>query len=168
MLNAYGICSVNRQTFNMRHHDNVYMPRALRNVVITALRIHNGILNVLGYMPAISTVSGCVRMATGLGIIAATLTVGQRNVTEGAIIGHWYSEALMTGIAQVARGALEAVVPFGWIANAALDVVATPLNLIKQVEGSLMCDGCREGFEDHVTPHREADYPLPLKFLYLA
>lgn len=167
MLNAYGICSVNRHTFNTRYHDNVYMPRALRNVVITALRIHNGILNVLGYIPTISPISGCVRMTTGLGIIAATLAMGKRHATEGAIIGHWYDEALLTGIAQVARGALEAVVPFGWILNAISDVAATPLNLINQVEGSMACEECMGGGRNHVTPHGDANYPLLLNFLYL-
>lgn len=168
MLNTYGIRSVNRETFNTRYHDNLCFPRPLRNAVVTALRVNNAVLNVLGYIPGVSLVSGCVRMAVGVGIIAVTLAIGDRNTSSGAIVGRWYDEAILTGIAQIARGALEAFVPFGWVANAALDVIATPFNLAKEVEGSLVCRGCMNNEENgHVRPHDDANYPFPLWFLHL-
>lgn len=168
MLNTYGIRSVNRETFNTRYHDNLYFPRALRNVVITALRINNAVLNVLGYIPGVQHVSGCVRMVIGASIIGVTLAIGDRNAKTGPIIGRWYDEAILTGIAQIARGALEALVPYGWVANVALDVIATPFNLGKEVEGSLMCEECMMGGESgHVRPHDDANYPLPFGLLHL-
>ena len=165
-LNTYGIRSINRETFNTKYHDNLYFPKEIRDIVITALRIHNGILNVLGYIPGVSTVSGSIRMATGLIIVCVTLAIGDRNAMEGAIVGRWYDEALGTGMAQIVRGALEALVPFGWVANAALDVIATPINLSKEVEGSMACEGCMRG-GSHARPHDDADYPGPLGILHL-
>jgi len=170
MFNTYGIRSVNRETFNTKYHDNLFIPRPLRNAVITTLRINNAVLNVLGYIPRarVSFVSGCVRMSIGAGIIGVTLAIGDRKASSGAIIGHWYDEAIGTGIAQIARGALDALVPFGWIANAAFDVIATPFNLGKEVEGSLACDECMMGGENgHVRPHDDVNYPFPFWLLYL-
>ena len=62
-------------------------------------------------------------------IIGLTLVVGDRYAPRGVIIGRWYDEALNTGMAQVVRGALEAIGLMGWIANATLDIIATPINL---------------------------------------
>ncbi|WP_154017919.1 hypothetical protein [Candidatus Protochlamydia phocaeensis] len=132
---------------------------------MTALRINNAVLNVLGYIPGVSVVSGCVRMAIGAGIIGVTLAIGDRKASSGDIIGRWYDEAIGTGIAQIVRGALEAIVPFGWVANATLDVIATPFNLSKEIEGSSVCAGCMMG--SHVSPHSDVDYPFPLWLLHL-
>jgi len=165
MLNTYGIRSVNRETFNTRYHDDLYFPRPVRDAVVTALRVNNAVLNVLGYIPGVSLGSGCVRMAVGVGIIGVTLAIGDRNARSGAIIGRWYDEAILTGIAQIARGALEAFVPFGWVLNAAFDVIATPFNLAKETQGSLACEGCMMG--GHVRPHEDTSYPFPLWFLQL-
>lgn len=166
-LNTYGLRSINRETFNTRYHDNLYFPRQLRNVIVTALRIHNAVLNVLGYMARFSPISGCVRMATGLAIIGVTMSIGDRNATQGAIVGRWYDEAIRTGVAQVVRGAFEALIPFGWVANMILDVVATPINLSKEIEGSLACDGCMNGDDEHVRPHNDVDYLLPFEILHV-
>lgn len=168
MLNTYGIRSVNRETFNMSYHDHLEYPRPLRNVVVTALRVNNGVLNVLGYIPGVSLVSGSLRMAIGAGFIGVTLAIGDRKANNGAIIGHWYDEAIKTGIAQITRGALEALVPFGWIANASLDVIATPFNLSKEIEGSLTCEECMMMGGNHIRPHQDAEYPTPLWLLHLA
>ncbi len=172
MLNTYGIRSINRETFNTVNHDALFFPRVVRNIAVTALRVNNAIFNVLGYIPGVSTISGCVRMTTGLAMIAVTLAIGDRNSDEGVIIGRWYDEALLTGIAQTARGALEAFVPFGWAANAALDVVATFINLPKEMVASMACEECMYGgsIDDasHVRPHDDVDYPFPLFLLHLA
>lgn len=176
MFNTYGLRSINCTTFNRSTEDNLTYPRPLRNIVITALRINNAVLNVMGYIPVVSFVSGCVRMGIGSAMLAATLAFGDRKAMQGAIIGRWYDEALKTGIAQIVRGALEALVPFGWAANAALDLIATPINLSKEcsIEGSMICEHCMNGGIDewcsHAPanePHSDVDYPFPFFFLHL-
>lgn len=168
---TYGLHAINRETFNTRYHDTLYFPRELRNVVVTALRINNLVFNILGYIPQTRIVSGCVRMAIGAVIIAGTMTIGDRNAKEGAIIGRWYDEAIQLGLAQITRGALEALVPYGRIVNATLDIIGTPVNLLKGVEGSMACEECMMGGKgrgNHMRPHQDADYPLPFIPLYLA
>ena len=104
-MNTYGLRSINTDTFNLKWHTNYVYPQQARNAVVTFLRVHNLTLNVLGYIPGVSVVSGCVRMATGSVMCATTLAVGERGATQGAIIGHWYDECLLTGITQIGRGA---------------------------------------------------------------
>lgn len=166
-MNTYGIHSVNTETFNLSYHDSLNYPRPLRNVVVTALRVTNLVLNVLGYIPGVKFVSGCIRMALGLAIVGVTTAIGDRNASQGLIIGRFYDEAITTGISQIARGALEALVPYGWVVNATLDVVATPFNVLKELKNASMCPGCiADG--NHIRPHDDAEYPLPLFPLYLA
>lgn len=166
MLNTYGIRSVNRNTFNPEPYDDVFFLRAKRNVVVTALRINNVVLNVLGYMPAVSFVSGCVRMAIGASIIGITLIIGDPKAHSGAITGRFYREAILTGVAQIARGALEALVPFGWVANVALDFLATPFNLKTEFKESRACpSGCMD-CDKHA--HKDPNYPFPFQILYVA
>lgn len=128
--------------------------------------MNNAIFNVLGYIPGVRQVSGCVRMAVGLGLVGITLTFGHPEESPGIIAGHWYKEAIATGIAQVIRGALEALVPYGWVTNAALDVIATPFNLSKELEASTLYDGCMAR-GDHIRPHKDTDYPFPFTLLHL-
>ncbi|HEV3269299.1 MAG TPA: hypothetical protein VGZ69_01470 [Candidatus Rhabdochlamydia sp.] len=66
---------------------------------------------------------------------------------------------------QIACGALEALVPFGWVINAAFDVVATGFNLNKEIEGLSVYAGCMDG--EHAGPHNDVDYPLPFLPLHL-
>lgn len=161
MFNTFGIHSINRDTFNMRDHDQLMFPRTVRNVIVTALRINNAVLNVLGYIQGTSLRSGSARILIGASLIVVTLAIGDRKATSGTIIRRWYDEAILTGIAQIARGTLEAVVPFGWIATSALDIIATPLNLRKNDLRS--CTNC-----NRVHPHDHPVYPFPLSLLYLA
>jgi hypothetical protein len=94
-----------------------------------------------------------------------TLAVGERNAMQGAIIGHWYDEALLTGITQIGRGVLEAFVPFGWIANASLDTVATVWNIAKELGNTSVCTGCMR-HANH-GPYSDPEYPFPLSLLHL-
>lgn len=168
MCNTYGLHSINRKTFNIMHRDSLYYPKEVRDIIVTALRLHNGVLNVLGYIPGVSFFSGCARILTGTVILLVTLAIGERNAHTGMIIGRFYDEALLTGVSQLARGILEAFVPFGWVANATLDVIATYFNLTTAVEGSLNCEGCMGGGRsDHRPPHDDVSYPALLKFLRL-
>ncbi|MGD2169886.1 MAG: hypothetical protein PVI40_06565 [Chlamydiota bacterium] len=169
MFNTYGIRSVTRETFNTRFNEALFFPRPLRNIAVTALRINNFFLNILGYIPGTSTISGCIRMVIGLAIVSITASIGDRNAESGAIIGRWYDEAILTGIAQIARGTLEATVPFGCIVNGILDVVATPLNINKEIYHSVACHGSIDiGYRTHMHPHDEVSYPFPLFLLHLA
>lgn len=165
-MNTYGLRSINTTTFNLQWHTNYTYPKALRDHVVTFFRVHNLALNILGYIPGISLVSGCVRIASGLAISITTLAIGDRNAQRGAIIGHWYDEALLTGISQVARGVLEAFVPFGWIANAVMDMGATCYNIGQEISTTSTCTGCME-YSSH-GPHPDPEYPFLLRFLNLA
>jgi len=163
-MNTWGLRSINCDTFNTKYHSDYFYPKEFRDIVVTALRLTNLTLNVLGYIPAVSFFSGMARIGVGLSICALTLAVGQRNAQQGIIIQHWYDEALLTGISQIARGVLEAFVPFGWAANAALDLFGTFSNLTKECQLASTCPGCM-AYASH-GPHPDADYPLPLFWLY--
>ena len=131
-MNTWGLRSINSTTFNLQYDDKFTFPKAGRDFIVTALRISNLTLNVLGYIPGVSSISGVVRIALGIGFCAITLAVGERNPPDGArgaIIGHWYDEALMTGMAQITRGILEAFVPYGWAVNAGMDVLCSVSNI---------------------------------------
>ena len=54
------------------------------------------------------------------------------------IIQPFYDEALLTGISQIARGGLEALVPSGWMVNALLDAIFTIPNLLSTIS----CNHC--------------------------
>ncbi|PIS00961.1 MAG: hypothetical protein COT84_04885 [Chlamydiae bacterium CG10_big_fil_rev_8_21_14_0_10_35_9] len=169
MLNTYGIRSINTKTFNTRFNEALFFPRPLRNIAVTALRINNFALNILGYIPGVSIISGCIRMVIGLAIVSITTAIGDRNAESGAIIGRWYDEAILTGIAQIARGTLEATVPFGCIVNGILDVIATPFNITKEIYHPIECqESIDRGYFTHNRPHPEVSYPFPLFLLHLA
>lgn len=165
-MNTYGLFSVNVGTFNRREGSDLTYPQEMRNVLVTFLKIHNLTLNILGYIPGISSVSGCVRIGTGVAMCAFTLAVGDPKARQGVIIGHWYNEALLTGITQVARGVLEAFVPFGWIMNASLDAPSTIVNL-----RTVFNDITRQSHPFagvNYNPYADPEYPLALCPLYLA
>lgn len=163
-MNTYGLRSVNSSTFNQIYWGKFQLPRELRNAVVTGLRINNAVLNVLGYIPAVSLISGSLRIAIGLGIVATTLAVGNPdpNATKGIIIGHWYREALLTGITQIFRGTLEAFIPFGFLANFALDSVCTVSNLNKEITNY-----CGTPPSSPIKPHKDTKYPLPFCLLHI-
>lgn len=165
-MNTYGLHSINTGTFNLKWHTNYSYPKPLRHGVVTFLKIHNLTLNILGYIPGVSLFSGSVRIGTGLIMCGLTLVVGDKKAQGGVIIGHWYDEALATGITQIARGALEAFVPYGWIANASLDVVATVFNLLQECVAASTCQECM-GYKNH-SPHPDPEYPFPFWLLHLA
>jgi hypothetical protein len=164
-MNTYGLFSIGTQTFNLRWHTNYAYPKQARDVLVTILKTHNLMLKILGYIPVVSTISGCARIGTGLLMCGVTLAVGDRNATQGAIIGHWYDEALLTGVTQIGRGILEAFVPFGRIANASLDTIATVWNIGQELANASVCPGCM-GYKNH-GPYPAPKYPFPLSLLHL-
>ncbi|CRX39475.1 hypothetical protein [Estrella lausannensis] len=168
-LNTWGIRSINRETFNIKPNDSLYMPIQVRNVAITAMRIWNIVMNILGYIPGVQIVSGALRIVAGIAIAGFTAAIGEREATCGPIIGRWYDEAINTGMAQIVRGALEALIPFGFIANASLDIIATPLNIYKEIcppPRSVPAD--RETLFVQAAPYPDIIYPVPLGILHLA
>jgi hypothetical protein len=164
IMNTYGLRSINSQTFNLQYDTSYVYPKQARNALVTFLRVHNLSLNILGYIPGISIVSGCVRIGTGLAMCAVALAVGERNAKQGLIIGHWYDECLITGITQIARGVLEAFVPFGWIANASLDTIATFWNIKQECQNNPTFRTSVGEYQGH-QPYRDPEYPLPFLFL---
>lgn len=155
MWNTYGLRSINNMTFNQNHGD-LFLPKHKRNLIVTFLRVHNLTLNILGYIPSISVLAGSVRIFTGISMVFATLCAGPSLISRP-----WYHEALKMGAAQIIRGIFEAVIPFGWIVNATLDVTATNFNFNK----TEFCDNFFD--DDDCVPHRDVNYAFPFKILYL-
>ena len=105
------------------------IPAKVRDCVNTLLRINNLLFNALGYFPETKRVSGLIRMGIGCSIVVVTLAIGTPIAGPGPITGRWYSEALKTGIAQVFRGSMEALMPYGGVVNGCLDVLGTVSNI---------------------------------------
>ncbi len=162
-MNTYGVGSINITTFNgyenTRSGYSCTYPEPVRNVVVTFFKIHNLTLNILGYLPGMSAVSGCVRIGTGCILCTITLLYGQREAESGLIIRHFYDEALLTGITQIARGALEALIPFGWIVNASLDALGSLVNLHSRIV-------CWHYFGREYL-NNDPVYPFPFSLLHL-
>jgi hypothetical protein len=160
-MNTWGLYAINRNTLNDRRDCQWVAPPEVRNVFITALKIHNTTFNILGYIPGISCVSGLVRAGLGVCLLGYVLSVGSPNREGGRICGHFYNELLQTAGAQIARGLLESVVPFGCLVNAALDLTCTAYN-IKEVyydgpkpEHMGRCEGWGVAFGDIRKPQPE-------------
>lgn len=164
-MNTYGLNSINYTTFNgytdTRRSYSCTYPESDRNLVVTFLKVHNLTLNILGYLPGISAFSGCVRIGTGCGLCIVTVLYGDPKAKQGPIVGHFYSEAVLTGITQIARGILEAFCPFGWILNASLDTLGTINNYMKT---KMICWHC---FGREYINH-DPTYSFPFNILDLA
>ena len=119
-------------------------------------------------------------MGIGGSIVLLTLATGNPFTKSGAIVGHWYDEALLTGIAQITRGILEAFVPIGPLVNLALDGVGTICNLGAELSNlPYHGDGPRDNAEAaqmiqegnlrrQQPPYADPQYPTLMSFLYLA
>lgn len=163
-MNTFGLFSVNVSTFNLKWHTNYIYPQEGRDLIVTLLRVHNLFLNILGYLGGrIAIASGILRILSGVVIVGTTLAIGDRNAQRGAIIGHWYDEAIMTGIAQISRGILEAFIPYGRAVNAGLDTISTVINLTHEISNASACAHCM-GYMNH-GPYPEPDYSFPLSLL---
>lgn len=126
--------------------------------------------NYSNFQAAVS-ISGCVRIGIGFSIVVLVLALGDPNAKQGLIIGRWYNEALLTGVAQMARGILEASGPFGNTVNMYLDIAGTYCNSQIEYTHFQYTGGWEE--EDFVerakkTPWTEPQYPIPLIPLFLA
>ena len=189
-FNTYGLRSINAYTFNGAHKKHISqrpfqgckskedgyisteectyeiwkIPARVHNYVNALLRINNLIFNVLGYFPRTKEISGLIRMGIGCSIFVVTLVIGTPTAGPGPITGRWYGEALLTGIAQVFRGSMEASTCYGNIGNVinwCLDVFATLSNI--NADGLSALSTLSENSYDHPDP----DYWLPFQFLRL-
>lgn len=125
-MNTFGIYSINNTTFNTGNGGFEQYPGKMRSLTYTVLKIHNVLQMVLGYAGWCQPAAGCLRM-----ILGATLIIAAISSMHPLTAGHFYSEALITGICQIARGILEAFVPGAWPVLLVLDIVATPVNFIR-------------------------------------
>lgn len=168
-LNTWGLRSVNIESFNALSPETEQLPRYLRDFSLTLLRINNLVLNILGYIPGIAQISGCVRIGIGACILLLTLSVGDPSSNNGLIIGRWYKEALVTGVAQIARGILEAFVSSGRLVNLSLDTVGTVFNLRAENSRYIYTGGWEpediRAWENR-PPYRDPHYPNLLGFLH--
>jgi hypothetical protein len=139
-------------------YDEWLIPAGVRNGANALLRVNNLLFNVLGYFPEIQRISGLIRMGIGFSIVAVTLQIGTPIAGPGPITGCWYDEALLTGIAQIFRGSMEALIPYGSVVNACLDVFGTVINIRAE-----------RHFDpsEHPRHHPDPSYWLPFKLLHL-
>lgn len=156
-MNTYGMRSITSGSFNTVPNPSLSYSRDTRNIIVTGLKIHNLVFDIMGYLPGIHTISGCVRMVTGVLICAVTLAAGKNRFEKN----RWYSEALLTGIHQIMRGAFEALVPYGRAVNFVLGVLATYHNFGRD-RGQITDHG-----DTGSSYHEDPIYPLPLRFLIL-
>lgn len=165
--NTYGLRSINDFTFNLHRRDNTHeYPKNLRDSVVTLFRIHNCVLDILGYIPRTSKVSGSVRMLTGFCVFLAPIVAGKKEVKDGEsafITGPWYSECLRTGGWQVLRGALEAYVSYGKVINVCIGFFATIQNFLSNQRQHKNSD--EPDTTTTTKPHKDPDYPFILGFL---
>ncbi|MFA6119248.1 MAG: hypothetical protein WCT85_03390 [Parachlamydiales bacterium] len=169
--NTYGIRSINAESFNTYGSQDAHLPHSIRDFAVTSLKINNLILNILGYIPGVAQISGCIRMGIGSSIIILSFALGSPNAKEGLIIGRWFKEALVTGTAQIARGALEAFFSFGRLINLSLDVIGTIINLHTEVCHLRYTGGMEEDeilAEEARPPYRDPNYPILFIPLYFA
>jgi hypothetical protein len=162
-MNTYGIHSININTFNKSFGEPDGYSRDVRNWFLGFLRVHNLALNILGYFPGVSVVSGCVRMGTGLALIASAVVLKNHPCTHGLFGNDRFDEAIGTGITQIARGALESFIPLGSLLNFCLDVGSTPFNLyLSQKTHARKENSTTQG------PYEEPPYFPPFSLLYMA
>ena len=85
------------------------------------------VFDILGYIPGIQFMSGLARIGfTAVILTPAFCLLG----CSGGLTRNYIPRLKALVLGQLARGALE-MIPFGFIANIILDVVATPINLIQ-------------------------------------
>lgn len=133
-MNTYGLGCVNHNSFGK--YEAVKINQSLKKqffkeFLISAFKIYNLTLTILGYIPGISFFSGCTRIAGGFLLGTFTLILGG---LKGELHLPIYEECLKTSGAQMIRGFIEGFVPFGWTLNLILDLICTPNNLDNSIE----------------------------------
>lgn len=110
-MNTYGIRSVNSDSFCYKMHadaSNNEFLKNTRNIIVTIYKVHNFILNILGYIPFFCVYSGAIRAGTALLTKAIILAHNLYFDGSNESIKKWKDEAEVTANTQFARAALEA------------------------------------------------------------
>lgn len=182
--NTFGIHAVNQKTFNIASDHKSFDPSfekfsTYRRFALAALRVHNATLNILGYLPIISTISGCVRMATGLATVSLAAVVRiwiKVSNSKGELSSYvknetFVNEALTTGVAQMTRGFFEAIVPGGWVINASLDIIGSVVHFPDYIMELVGCEpeelDINDEYREDLHPHKDWKYPFPAGALKL-
>lgn len=133
LCNTWGLNSINSDTFGVRRDEEGRVRYDTQGAgmywLTLAMKIYYFVLDVLGYIPGVSTISGAIRISLGISSWIA-VEVGIR---EGAVIGPYIDEARGTVMGQIVRGALEMIPFYGQCANIFLDIIHTPANIHRQM-----------------------------------
>jgi len=119
-MNTYGLgpISVPETAFPLREGNRASESRqSCRKIFINALRIHNSVLQIFGYIQGLSFFSGCFRIGSGsaMFIAGSIICLGTTEKEVG-------NDLMNTGIGQIFRGTMEAL-SVGVLLNIGLDVV---------------------------------------------
>jgi hypothetical protein len=122
MMHTYGIgfLSVPQGAFPLSEGQSASEEKQFyRKFFITALLIHNSVLQILAFFPLISTASGCFRVAAGVGMFIGGTILYSRKVES-----KFAEELWAASVGQIFRGVLEAL-HIGMAVNLFLDVLVT-------------------------------------------
>jgi hypothetical protein len=134
MFNTWGIRSINSGSFVYSASNDIENESLSkkRNFIITSLRIANLVLNILGYTPSLSIYSGIFRILMSAFIFTTSHVIKKFTSPQNKNINNWVIEAIDMAKAQLLRGSLEAVMPFGHIINYYIDGLASFKNLAEE------------------------------------
>ena len=122
--NTFGIFPINQHTFNRNNQTKVTYPQGVRDIVINSFAVYTLSLNMLSYTK-FYRIAAIARCLVGASFYLFTVCVGNRDAKRGLIIGHFYDEAIVTGVAQVARGMVDLWASNRAAVNAGLDLVSS-------------------------------------------
>ncbi len=165
-MNTYGIRSVNSDSFCYKMHadaSNNEFLKNTRNIIVTIYKVHNFILNILGYIPFFCVYSGAIRAGTALLTKAIILAHNLYFDGSNESIKKWKDEAEVTANTQFARAALEAFLPFGHVVNFYLDGFGTIKNISAELYSVVISKIWGENLE--YQKNKDPQYPFPLGFL---
>lgn len=161
MMNTFGFFSINDSSFNQwpasdrdyknRMTDSNHCFASVRDDIYTFFKVHNLIFNALGYS-RFGKFSGYGRIFSGFSMVAFTLlqktkTYKNKQITikVGPPKGHFYKEAILTGISQISKGILEVYFSERMKLRVALECLGTIYNLGRLAVISYQTLGITEG-----------------------
>lgn len=123
-MNTYGLgpISVSNSSFQLTDAASENQ-RLARKIFVSALTVHNTVLQILGYFPGISFFSGITRVATGTAMVVGGSLLNVRKIEP-----NFANDLANTGIMQIFRGMLESA-QIGKIFTVVFDILATFLIL---------------------------------------
>lgn len=168
MINTYGLRSINSNSFSFPiqrdQKQNEFLTKS-RNLIVTVFKVQNLCLNIMGYIPAVALYSGLFRIGSALLTKAVFLSLSFYANDKDDVLKKWSDEAQVMANAQIARGILEAFLPFGHVVNFYLDTFGTVKNLSSELYSytlSTICNGQQE-----YQKNQDPVYPYPMGVLNL-